>query len=187
MVWERCRLKNFKMAAIVVILDIRTILAILNLCVSMMLPIKFRLNPTYGLGDVLWKFQDGRFFGCRNGTTLQFWIFMLLQCLPSSFGSIPPTVWEEMHFEVFQDGRHGDNFGYQNRIILAILNLCNSTKPPIKFQLSLTFFFFFLFWLAVVWRISRWPLWRSSWILERNNFRNSEPLCHCDASYLVLA
>ena len=29
-----------------------TILAILNLCVSVMLPIKFWLNPTYGFGDV---------------------------------------------------------------------------------------------------------------------------------------
>ena len=27
-----------------------TILAILNLCVTVMLPIKFWLNPTYGLG-----------------------------------------------------------------------------------------------------------------------------------------
>ena len=26
----------------------------------------------------------------------QFWIFMLLQRLSSSFGSIPPMVWEEM-------------------------------------------------------------------------------------------
>ena len=30
----------------------RTILAILNLYVTMMHPIKFRLNPTYGLRDV---------------------------------------------------------------------------------------------------------------------------------------
>ena len=30
-----------------------TILAILNLCVTVMLPIKFWLNPTFGLGDVV--------------------------------------------------------------------------------------------------------------------------------------
>ena len=30
-----------------------TILAILNLCVAPMPPIKFRLNLTYGLGDVV--------------------------------------------------------------------------------------------------------------------------------------
>ena len=63
---------------------------------------------------------------------------MLLQCLTSSFCSIPPTVWEEMSFEVFHDGRHGGHLGYWNRKILAILNLYNSPKPPIKFQLSLT-------------------------------------------------
>ena len=34
----------------------RTILAILNLCVTVMLPIKFLLNPTYSFGgDVVWR------------------------------------------------------------------------------------------------------------------------------------
>ena len=69
----------------------------------------------------------------------QFSIFMLLQCLPSSFGSIPPTVWEEMLFEVFKDGRHGSHLGYGNRTIFTIMNLYNSPKPPIKFQLNLTY------------------------------------------------
>ena len=40
-------------------------------------------------------------------------------CLPSSFGAIWRTIWEEMWFEEFQDGRH---LGYWNRMILAILN-----------------------------------------------------------------
>ena len=31
----------------------RTILAILNLCVTVMFPIKFWLNPIYDLGDVV--------------------------------------------------------------------------------------------------------------------------------------
>ena len=45
---RRCHLKNFKMATM--------ILAILNLCVTVMLSIKFWLNPTYGLGgDVVWR------------------------------------------------------------------------------------------------------------------------------------
>ena len=74
---------------------------------------------------------------------------MLLQCLPSSFGSIPPTVWEEMSFEVFQDGHHGGHLGYE-KTILAILSLYNSPKPPIKFQLNLTY----CLGLDVVWRIS---------------------------------
>ena len=64
--------------------------------------------------------------------------------------------------------------GYRKRTILAILNLYNSPKAPIKFQLNLTY----CLGLNVVWRISRWPPWWPSWISERNNFSNSEsPLC----------
>ena len=63
---------------------------------------------------------------------------MLLQCLPSCFGSIPPTVWE-MSFEVLQDGHNGSHLGNRKRTILAILNLYNSPKSPIKFQLNLTY------------------------------------------------
>ena len=43
-----------------------TLFAILNICVTVMLPIKFWLNPTNGLGG---DFQDGR-HGYRNGTIL---------------------------------------------------------------------------------------------------------------------
>ena len=64
---------------------------------------------------------------------------MSFRCLPSSFGSIQPTVWEEMSFDEFQDGRHGDHLGYQNGTILAILNLYNAPMPPIRFQLNLTY------------------------------------------------
>ena len=45
-------------------------------------------------------------------------------------------VWEEMSFEEFQDGRHGCHLGYRNGMILAILNLCDTVMPPIKFQLN---------------------------------------------------
>ena len=47
---RRCQLKNFKMASMAAILDIGTTLAILNLYVAPMPPIKFWLNPSYGLG-----------------------------------------------------------------------------------------------------------------------------------------
>ena len=48
---RRCHLKNFKTATVAAILDIvMERLNILNLYVTVMLPIKFRLNPTYGLG-----------------------------------------------------------------------------------------------------------------------------------------
>ena len=46
---RRCSLKNFKMATILDI-GMETILAILNLYVTPMPPIKFWLNLTYGLG-----------------------------------------------------------------------------------------------------------------------------------------
>ena len=46
------------------------------------------------------------------------------------------TVWEEMSFEDFQDGRHG--IGYRNGMILAILNLNVGPMPPTKFELNLT-------------------------------------------------
>ena len=58
---------------------------------------------------------------------------MSLWCLTSSFGSIRLTVWEDISFEEFQDGRH---LGYQNGTILAILNLYVARMPPIKFRLS---------------------------------------------------
>ena len=39
-----------------------------------------------------------------------------------------------MSFEEFQDGRHGSHLGYRNGMILAILNLCVTVMPPIKFS-----------------------------------------------------
>ena len=83
-----------------------------------------------------------------------------------------------MSFEEFHNGNHGGHHGYRNGTILAILNLCVAVMLHIKFWLNLTY------GLGgdVVWRISRWPPWRPSWILDLNNFSNSESLCHCDAS-----
>ena len=103
---------------------------------------------------------------------------MSFQCLKPSFGSIWHMVWE-MSFEEFQHGCHGGHPGYRNRTILAILNLCVTAMPPIKFWLNPTY------GLGgdVVWRISIWLPWRPSWILEWNDFSNSESLCHCDASH----
>ena len=48
-------------------------------------------------------------------------------------------VWEEMSFEEFQDGHRGGHLGYQNRKILAILNLYNAPMPSIKFRLNLIY------------------------------------------------
>ena len=139
---RRCHLKNFKMATMVAILDIRTILATLNLCVTVMPPIKFWLNPTFGCGgDVIWRISRWRLWrpswilewnNFSNSESLSLW------CLPSSFSSIGLRVWEEMSFEEFQDGHHGGHLEYGNVMILAILNLCVTVMPPIKFQLNQT-------------------------------------------------
>ena len=86
---RKCRLKNFKMAAMAAILDIWTE-----------------------------RFK-------------QFWISMSLRCLPS-------------------------------------------------FRLNLTYDLG-----DVIWKISRSPPWRPSWISERNDFSNYEYLCYCDASHQV--
>ena len=56
--------------------------------------------------------------------------------LPSSFISSGLRVWEVMSFEKFQDGHPGGHFGHRNRTNLAILNLCVTVMPPIKFQLN---------------------------------------------------
>ena len=61
-------------------------------------------------------FQDARQAAILDSQTewfKQFWISMSLRCLPSKFGTIGPTVWEEMPFEEFQDGRHGGHLGYR--------------------------------------------------------------------------
>ena len=41
-----------------------------------------------------------------------------------------------MRFEDFQDGHLGGHLRYQNRTILAILNLYVAPMPPIKFGLN---------------------------------------------------
>ena len=48
-------------------------------------------------------------------------------------------VWEEMLFEEFKDGCCGGRLGYWNRTIVAILNLCITVIPPIKFLFNLTY------------------------------------------------
>ena len=135
------------------------ILAILNFCVTVMLPIKFWLNPTYGWGDVIWRisrwhpwwpswlsewynFSNSESLCCSNTSNqvlaqshLWFW-----KCPLKYFKMATMALW------------------YGNTMILAILSLYKSPKPPFKFQLNLTY----CLGLDVVWRISRWlPWWPS--------------------------
>ena len=62
-----------------------------------------------------------------------FIISITSQCLQSSLSSIQLTVWEQMKFEDFQDGCYGGHLEYQDRTILAILNLDIALMPSIKF------------------------------------------------------
>ena len=48
-------------------------------------------------------------------------------------------VWEEMSIEEFQDGLRGGHIENRNVSILAILNLCVTVMPVIKFWLNPTY------------------------------------------------
>ena len=85
-----------------------------------------------------------------------------------------------MSFEEFLDGHHCDHIGYQNKTILATLNLCHSDA-------------FCQVWAQSEFRYGRchlknfkMPPWQPSWISE-GNFSNSESLCRTNASHLVSA
>ena len=101
-------------------------------------------------------------------------------CLPSSFGSIWLTVWEEMWFEEFQDG---GQLGYWNRMVLAILNFHNNPMPPIKCKLNQTYHS----GADVIWSFSRWLPWWPSWKSEQNHFSNSKSPCCPSAFHQVSA
>ena len=98
------------------------------------------------------------------------------QCLPSSFGSIRLTIREQMWFEDFQEGAVAAilDFGTE-RFWQFWISISHQRLP--SFRLNPTY------GLGgdVVWRISRWPAWRPSWISERNDLAfwiSKSPLCH---------
>ena len=154
-------------------------------------------NPTYNLGeDVVWRisrYLNGRILAILNlyvapMPPITFWLNLTWfgrRCCLYNFKMATVAA--------------SDQLGYQNGMILAILNLCVTVMPPIKFWLNPTYGLG-----DVVWRISIWPPWQPSWILERmggddvfkrwpswiserNNFSNSESLYHCHASHQVSA
>ena len=152
-----------------------------------MLHIKFSLNPTYVFGDrcrlknssmatmaaildVRKRKKNSNFESlCRSDASHQ-----VLAQSDLRFG--------RRSFEEFQDGRHGGHLGDRNGTILAILNLCNSPMPPIKFLHNLT-------WFGRRCRLKNLKMAprRLSWLSERNDFSNPESLCHCEASHQVMA
>ena len=135
-----------------------------------MLPIKFGLNPTYSLGGhVVWRISRWNAFSNSDS---------LCHSNASNQVTAQSNMAWEMSFETF----HGSHLGYPNRTILAILNLCRSyASHQVAAQSDLGL------GGDVVWRISRWPPWRPSWISEWNDFSNSESPCHCDSSHQVSA
>ena len=118
------------------------ILAILNLCVTVMPLIKFWLNRTYGLGgDVVWRvsrWPPGH-LGYPNGKILAILNLCVTLMPPIKFWLNPTNSLGEMSFEEFQNGRRGGHFWSRNGTILAILNLCVTVMPPIKFWLNPTY------------------------------------------------
>ena len=110
------------------------------------------------------EFQDG-----RRGGHHGYWNGMIFSnseftCFPSVSHQVlaqSDMGWEEMPFKEFQDG----HLGYQNRTILAILNLYVTPMLPITLQLNQTY----ALGGGVVSRNSTWPTWRPSWISERND------------------
>ena len=91
-------------------------------------------------------------------------------------------VLEEMSSEEFQDGRHGGHLGYRNGMTLPILNLCLTVMLPLSFSsIGLT-----------AWEKMSFEEFQDGRHCGHNGYRNerfsnSESLCHCEASYQVLA
>ena len=155
-----------------------------NLYFALMLPIKFLLSPTYGLGggvvDVVRRISRWPLWQPPWILELNDFSNSESSCLPPSFGLIWLTIPEQLLFEDFQDIHYGGHLRYRKETILAILNLYVALKPLIKFQVNPTY----SLEGDVVWRISRWLL---SWILEWNDFSNSESPCLPKATHQVSA
>ena len=101
------------------------ILAIFNLYVAPMPPIKFQLNPSYGLvGEVSFEeFQYGRHgshLGYRNGTILAILNLYVAPIPPIKFRLNLTYGWEEISFEEFQDGHCGEMSFEEFQDILVI-------------------------------------------------------------------
>ena len=126
------------------------------------------------------KFQDGPSWILERNDLSNF--VSLSHCDASHYVSAQSDlgVWE-ISFEEFQDGHHGSHLGYQNGMILPILNLCVTVMPPIKsfdsIRLTVREMSFEEF------QDGR----HGSHLGYRNDFSNSESLCHCDASHQVSA
>ena len=114
-----------------------TILAILNLRVTVMLPIKFLLNPTFGLGGILFEeFQDGGHLGYLKGTILAILNLYVAAMPPIKFRLNLTWFWRRYRSKNFKMAALASHLGFRIGTILAILNLCVTVMFPIKFLLN---------------------------------------------------
>ena len=99
------------------------------------------------------------------------------QCLPPNLGSIWLRVLEQIWFQDFRDAAFLDSqIEWFKQCWISMKLWCFSSSfgsiQPVRLG-------------DVIWRISRWPLWRPSWISDQNNFSNSESLHHSDIWLMV--
>ena len=147
---------------------IRTILAIFDLQVTPKLPTLVWINWFFGSGEE----GENRFSRLPHGSHLGFLkgLFFYLQVtlmLPTSFESTGLSVQEKKRKEIdFEDGGNGGHLGF---LILTILAVFDQQVTPIlatKFRVNWPFGS----GEEAKNRISRWTLWRPSWIFDRNDF-----------------
>ena len=166
----------------------RIILAILNLYAALMPPIKFWLNLTYSLGDVVWRISrwlplQPSWISEQNNFSssvlnlynapmppIKFWLNL-------TYGFGGDVVWTISGWPLWRPPWISERKDFSNSE-----SLCH---PDASRQV----------WLNptyglrgdVVWRISRWTPWQPSWTSEGNDFSNSEFHCPSDASHQILA
>ena len=116
-----------------------TILAILNLYVAPMPPLKFWLNRTYGLGgDIVWRISRWR----------PSWISER-----KDFSDSESLCHCDASHQVLAQSHSRFGRRCQNRTTLAILNLYVDAMPPIMFWLNPTY----SLGGDVICSITRWP------------------------------
>ena len=155
-------------------------LAILNLHVVPMPPTKFWLNLTCHSGaDEVWRFSRWPPWGASQIISDQN-DFSNSESLCSSYASY--QVWAQSRL----------CFGrcyLKNKMAITMASLDVGIEQIKHFWISISPVpptNFSLIWLTVTAdffsRFSSWPAWRSSWILEWNEFSNSKLPCHSNAS-----
>ena len=149
-------------------------LAILNLYVTSMPPIKFRLNPTYGLGDVVWRIS--RWLPWWPSWISERNYLSNSESLCHFDASHKVSAKSDMVWEEmsFEEFQDGRPGGHLRYQNQTILAILNHC-PTVKPPIKFQLNPTYGLGGDIVWRISKWPCW----ISEGNNFSNSEsPCCH---------